>query len=356
MTKTHHPHFCGVYQIRNLVTGDLYIGGTVDHMHRWREHFRLLRTGQHHSVYLQNAWNKYGESNFDFEWVEDSTREALRDLEQHYLDTLKPVYNMSSSAISPLCGRTTAQIAEHTRIFHTGRKRSSETCKRMQEAARKRFADPSFVKFFQEIRATARRSPASVKPPPCVFRIVHIASDTSYIGSSAHPKQLWSIYRNGLVRGRHYNDPLQEDWNRFGADSFRFEVLEEVMDSSLLLAREQVYLDRRYALTGNHGYNIHSHSNGPTGMKYSQEKRAKHSEAMRKRLEDPAFHERLRESNRNRVWSPEARAKASEAARKQVCSDETRAKLSENMRKRMQDPEARAKAKENFQKRHPKTS
>ena len=57
---------CGVYMIKNKVNGKFYIGSSVDIAYRWARHKRQLRNGNHHSIHLQRAWDKYGEASFDF--------------------------------------------------------------------------------------------------------------------------------------------------------------------------------------------------------------------------------------------------------------------------------------------------
>lgn len=61
---------CGIYQIKNLVNGKVYIGSSVNIHSRWRKHRCDLRKAQHHSAALQRAWDKYGESQFEFSVIE----------------------------------------------------------------------------------------------------------------------------------------------------------------------------------------------------------------------------------------------------------------------------------------------
>ena len=96
----------GVYQIRNLISGKIYIGSTVHFRDRKYSHFKELRSGTHHSSRLQAAFNKYGENAFVFEPIEIVDHEdKLLDREQHYLDTLLPFgkfgYNISKLAGEP---------------------------------------------------------------------------------------------------------------------------------------------------------------------------------------------------------------------------------------------------------------
>ena len=57
----------GIYAIINRDNGKAYIGSTCrSFKRRWLEHKGLLRQGRHHSLKLQNSWNKYTEFRFDF--------------------------------------------------------------------------------------------------------------------------------------------------------------------------------------------------------------------------------------------------------------------------------------------------
>jgi group I intron endonuclease len=38
---------CGVYSITNKNNGKIYIGASIDIEHRWREHVRMLKKGDH---------------------------------------------------------------------------------------------------------------------------------------------------------------------------------------------------------------------------------------------------------------------------------------------------------------------
>jgi hypothetical protein len=58
----------GVYQIRCLITGQIYIGSAVNMPARWSEHRRRLQRGVHANQHLQQAWNKYGEENFELDF------------------------------------------------------------------------------------------------------------------------------------------------------------------------------------------------------------------------------------------------------------------------------------------------
>lgn len=57
-----------IYEINNLINGKVYIGQTNgDGSDRRNSHMSRLRRGVHMNSHLQNAFNKYGEENFNFE-------------------------------------------------------------------------------------------------------------------------------------------------------------------------------------------------------------------------------------------------------------------------------------------------
>jgi group I intron endonuclease len=89
----------GVYGIISQVNSKIYIGSSNDIVKRKKEHLRSLRKGNHHCKYLQNAWNKYGESSFRFIVIEKITllynndsydKIRLCRFEQKYIDLFLP--------------------------------------------------------------------------------------------------------------------------------------------------------------------------------------------------------------------------------------------------------------------------
>lgn len=89
----------GVYGIFNLENGNTYIGSaSLSFKYRFTTHLKQLREGVHHSRHLQAAWNKYGESAFAFQPLEETAPEDAVRLEQNYIDAWQPVYNVSPTA------------------------------------------------------------------------------------------------------------------------------------------------------------------------------------------------------------------------------------------------------------------
>lgn len=94
MKTKHLPRKGGIYEIRNLANGKLYVGSAVDLQKRLLEHRRTLRLNFHRNRKLQNAFNKYGEKFFEvkvLELVEQT--EQLLEREQFWLDVTQAVKN-----------------------------------------------------------------------------------------------------------------------------------------------------------------------------------------------------------------------------------------------------------------------
>ena len=92
----------GIYAIINTQNGKMYIGSAVNFGTRWRRHRYELVRGIHHSVVLQRAWDKYGESALRFEALLLCAREHLLFYEQRCLDGFNPAYNIAPTAGSSL--------------------------------------------------------------------------------------------------------------------------------------------------------------------------------------------------------------------------------------------------------------
>ncbi|MEJ7617548.1 MAG: GIY-YIG nuclease family protein [Pyrinomonadaceae bacterium] len=100
------PRSSGVYQIRCLHTGKVYIGSTVDFSKRWGQHRRSLRRGSHPNARLLRAWKKYGEENFEFTILEIVDVPDLLRAEQLWLEKTRCAdrrrgFNIFGTAGSP---------------------------------------------------------------------------------------------------------------------------------------------------------------------------------------------------------------------------------------------------------------
>ena len=129
----------GVYEIKNTLNNHRYIGSSVNIYSRWEEHNRDLEKDDHHSAYLQNAWNKYGKDKFEFNILErcDPVKDTLLFIEQKYLD-LNPEYNICKFACSSLGFRHSDETKQKLSEIRSGKKPHPNSVKALVESNKNR--------------------------------------------------------------------------------------------------------------------------------------------------------------------------------------------------------------------------
>lgn len=94
----------GIYQIKNLINGKLYIGSALYIKKRWSTHIKRLKENIHHSLYLQSSYNKYGIDNFEFSVIELCAPEIMIAKEQYYIDKYKTASRVYGYNVCPKAG------------------------------------------------------------------------------------------------------------------------------------------------------------------------------------------------------------------------------------------------------------
>lgn len=98
-----------IYLIQGI--NGTYIGQSINYKKRWETHKTRLRNNTHENRYLQRAWNKYGESAFEFKVIQEyneTTKEKLTEAELFWRDTYRNagvnLFNMAEPGLSPTLG------------------------------------------------------------------------------------------------------------------------------------------------------------------------------------------------------------------------------------------------------------
>lgn len=126
----------GIYCIKNLKNSKCYIGLSVDISHRWNSHRHLLRHNKHINKHLQNAWNKYGENNFEFSILEKCPSDKLPQKEMYWiekLNTFKNGYNSSIGGEGTFGYKFTDEQREKLSNSTKGRVRTSESIEKQKK-------------------------------------------------------------------------------------------------------------------------------------------------------------------------------------------------------------------------------
>jgi group I intron endonuclease len=77
----------------------------------------------------------------------------------------------------------------------------------------------------------------------CIYKITSKINGKVYVGSAKHLGIRRRNHIHRLKKGDHHNIILQRHVNKYGIDSILFEVIEKVESPSLLIEREQHYID-----------------------------------------------------------------------------------------------------------------
>jgi group I intron endonuclease len=127
----------GIYGIRNIVSGRVYVGSSYDIAYRFRKHRERLNGGYHGSLRFQASWSKHGPDAFVFTILEVvAQRSDLHVREQHWIDTLDATnpdhgFNVRGTVEGTLGFRHTPEAVARIRAAATGRKHTPEAKAKM---------------------------------------------------------------------------------------------------------------------------------------------------------------------------------------------------------------------------------
>ena len=82
-----------VYKISNVITGDFYIGSSKNVKKRWTNHKCPSVWNRYPNNQMYLDMNKYGVDKFSFQILAEVESDSLKEIEQKFIETLKPTYN-----------------------------------------------------------------------------------------------------------------------------------------------------------------------------------------------------------------------------------------------------------------------
>jgi len=166
-----------------------------------------------------------------------------------------------------------------------------------------------------------------------VYAIKNKKTGAAYIGGSKNVVSRFSTHRVKLRLGRHENSRLQKSWNIYGEEEFVFEKIEIVSDHSLLCDREQYWIDH-YISMDVEIYNIALIAGSTTGVRLSDERKAKISAAKKGRKASIEERQRMSKTRKGMRHTEEAKRKIALAKIGVRHSEETRIKMSQAQKRR----------------------
>jgi len=163
-----------------------------------------------------------------------------------------------------------------------------------------------------------------------IYRITCESNKKQYIGSTKNSfEQRKGNHWTSLQRGDHRNPSLQASWNKYGEESFSWEILLNC-DESMLLAEEDRLIEK-YNTMSPHGFNL----KGAERIVISEETRQRMSES--KMGEKNNFY--------GKKHSPETLKVLREKCGHEM-TDEMKKKQSEGLSRKWADPESKFNSEE----------
>lgn len=159
-----------------------------------------------------------------------------------------------------------------------------------------------------------------------IYVIQNLVNGKYYVGSAVRLQKRWKYHRWSLLKNRHGNRHLQNAWDKYGEQSFVFNVLEYV-EPERLLDRETFWIQLLRATDRDYGYNIAFIAGSNLGTKRTDETKQKIGQKHRGKKLSQEQIELLRRVNLGRKLTDEAKAKIAVASRGRRHSESAKEKI-----------------------------
>lgn len=157
-----------------------------------------------------------------------------------------------------------------------------------------------------------------------IYKIINTLNFKLYVGSAINAERRKHEHFRRLFRRVHENSLLQNAWNKYGCDNFKFIIIEIVEEKDKLIEREQYWINLTKSANKNFGYNLKPIAGSNLGLKTSEETKAKISAS----LKGFKHSQETIEKFKNREFSEQTRKLMSISQSKRTHPIETKLKIS----------------------------
>lgn len=193
----------GVYCIKHIESGRVYVGSAVDIHRRWREHRTRLNSNRHGNAYFQRTWTKYGSDAFEMAILEECSADMRLVREQYWIDRYQADreetgFNLIPTRLAQGFGEAWSRVQKKRWAPHDRRSRQRMCAHLMEPKARAR----------GQALATAAKQSSEYSDLRREIAKRGLTTAANRAGNSARLKAMWQdpVFRAarlaGLDRGR----------------------------------------------------------------------------------------------------------------------------------------------------------
>jgi group I intron endonuclease len=113
-----------------------------------------------------------------------------------------------------------------------------------------------------------------------IYKITCLSNGRVYIGSAVSISGRWNNHIRTASDGKHHNRHFQNAWSKYKAEAFVFEILEMIEDVTLLIEREQHWMNFYSVTDPTKGFNIAPRAGSQLGLKFPESSKLKMAKRM----------------------------------------------------------------------------
>ena len=140
----------------------------------------------------------------------------------------------------------------YKRYYQKNKDKISEQHKRYHQENRDKTLERK-KQYYQENKdkISERKKQWNQNLPSMIYEIHNTITKQVYVGQTSQGRKRWSSHKSDLRRRTHDNPHLQKAWDKWGADAFRFAVVEELPAN----CSKELLLEKETALISEHESN-----------------------------------------------------------------------------------------------------
>lgn len=200
----------GIYAIKNKINSKVYIGQTsVTFLKRYLHHNWKLRNNQHDNQYLQHAWNKYGENNFEFYIIEKIENPDLLDEKEKFYISYCKEKGISYNILYGGGGRRGVPMSDHAKEIVGKKNKEHMTGKKLSAETKEKMSVTRTGKYYNRYRRTTKLNDEIVR------QIKYKLINGEIAKNIANELNISYSHVNNILSNNTWNNIRVDGWDEF---------------------------------------------------------------------------------------------------------------------------------------------